>query len=124
MSDQRFRQCAALAAATTALAAACAVRPNPVLALGIAAGGLWSLANLWCLARMLAAWLGARARRRAVGWLLVKLILLYPAALALLSADPRLSPGFGLGFGIALVVIVAGVARAARQPAALPTHGR
>jgi hypothetical protein len=124
MSERVFRQLAGFAAAITTLAAASALRLDPVLALGIAAGGCWGLANLWCLARVLNAWLGAHSRRRAITWLLVKLAVLYPVAIATLSADPRLSPGFGLGFGVALVVVIAGIAWNVRRAAAVSSHGR
>jgi hypothetical protein len=124
MSERVFRQLAGIAAAIIALAAACALKPNPTFALGIAAGGCWSLANLWCLAKVLKAWLGVRSRRRAITWLLIKLAILYPLAIALLSANPRLSPGFGLGFSVALIVVIAGFAWNARPAGTLSPHGR
>ena len=111
MTDRIFMQLESIAAALTAAAAGLIWTAQPSLAAGIAAGGAWSVANLWCLSRVLAAWIGPEhSRRRAVAWLLVKLAILYPAALAVLSARHQLAPGFGIGFSLVLVVVIAGFA--------------
>ena len=63
----------AVLAAPSVLAAAVGHR---ALALGVLAGSVWNLANLWCLAHLMGAWLGARHfSRPALGWLLLKGIL-------------------------------------------------
>ena len=42
---------------------------NAQLALGVFAGAWWNAASLWCLARLLSAWLGPTpSRRRAISW--------------------------------------------------------
>ena len=111
MTDRIFVQLESIAAALAAAAAGLVWTAQPSLAAGIAAGGAWNLANLWCLSRVLAAWLGPEhSRRRAVAWLLVKLAILYPAALAVLGAHRQLAPGFGIGFSLVLVVVIAGFA--------------
>lgn len=112
-----------IAAVLAAVAAGLAWPLQPSLAAGIAAGGAWSLANLWCLSRVLSAWLGPEhSRRRAVGWLLVKVAVLYPAAFAVLSVHRQLAPGFGLGFTLVLAVVIAGFALRSRLP--VRPHGR
>lgn len=94
-------------------------------ALGMAAGGAWSLASLWCLARLLAAWLSpARSRRRVIGWLLVKLAVLYPLAVVFLQAHPRLAMSFGVGFTLALAVMACGFALHGVRAARAQSHGR
>lgn len=77
------------------------------MALGIAAGGLWNVANLWCLAKALHAWLQETpTTRRTVLWVLVKFPLLYGAAIALLL-KPTISPiGFAIGFSVILATCV------------------
>ena len=124
MIERRFLELEGCAAAATALAAVLAWTSSATLAMGIAAGGAWNLANLWCFSRLLAAWLGTHSRRRAIGWLAVKLAVVYPSAVVVLSAAPHLAVGFGIGFGLVLIMVTGGLARASRRPAALPTHGR
>lgn len=89
--------------------------------LGMAAGALWNLASLWCLARLLNAWLGPTpSTRRVVGWLCVKFPLLY-ALIVLLFQVPALSPaGFGVGFSLVLIAAGALLARGAVRPVASP----
>ena len=94
---------------------------GPMAASGVLAGGLWNLASLWCLAQLLAAWLGARpSRRRAILWLSVKFPLLYLAAFTLLRQPGFSLVGFGVGFSIVLAVAVVALAANARQM----VHGR
>ena len=124
MTERRFLQLEGCAAAATALVAVLAWTSSSTLAVGIVAGGAWNLANLWCFSRLLAAWLGTHSRRRAISWLVVKLAVVYPSAVIMLSAAPHLAVGFGIGFGCVLIMVTGGLARASRRPAALPIHGR
>lgn len=92
---------------------------------GACLGGAWMLANLWCLRRLLAAWLDpSRSRRRALWWLLLKVPVLY-AALFVLLTHSRVSPGwFGIGLTAVLTVVLG--RWALRMPAwpAGASHGR
>ena len=86
------------------------------LGVGIASGGLWNLASLWCLARMFAAWLGTPpSRKRAVVWLLLKLVVLYPAAWFLLQTSFSTPLTFGIGFTLVLILTLATFAVKARR---------
>lgn len=77
------------------------------LVLGMLAGGAWNLVNLYCLARLLRAWLGPqRSTRRVAAWLLAKFGVLYVMVFWLLRL-PTVSPvGFGLGFTVVLITAV------------------
>lgn len=93
------------------------------LAIGMLVGGAWHLASLWCLASLLAAWLGPqRSQRTVLGWLLVKFPLLYGAAILLLRHPSMSIAGFALGFTVVLVAVIAGVARG--LPRMMPSNGR
>lgn len=72
--------------------------------LSLLAGAAWNGANLWCLRRLLGAWLGPKhSTRRVVVWLLVKYPLLYALAFCLLR-QAQVSPvWFGCGFTLVLV---------------------
>ena len=104
---------------------------------GILAGAVWNLANLWCLTQLLTAWLGSKRsntrvigwphhlpqpplaassqqgrsapamRWQVVGWLLLKFPLLYLAAWLLLTRPFISLVGFGVGFTIVLVAVMA-----------------
>ncbi len=91
------------------------------LTVGIVAGILWNVASLWCLTRMLGAWLGPQpSRRRAIGWLLIKFPLLYLGAYVLLRH--AVSPiGFSIGFSLALIGALAWFVACAQRP---HVHGR
>ena len=114
--------------------AACALIAHvgwgPAAATGVLAGGGWNLASLWCLAQLLAAWLGpqptepAPSRRRAIVWLSVKFPLLYLAAFALLRQPGLSLIGFSVGFSLVLVIAVAALATHARQMVHGPTTWR
>ena len=77
--------------------------------MGITAGVAWNLLSLWSLAQLLKAWLGPTpSRPRVIGWLLVKIPLLYALAFVLVS-HPSISPlGFGLGFTASLALVLIG----------------
>jgi hypothetical protein len=95
------------------------------LLLGIIAGGAWNLINLWCLARMLHAWLGPRrSQRQAMMWLLVKFPLLYTAVFLLLRHPVVSVIGFGLGFTAVLAAAVIRLALDAQRVPMARSHGR
>ncbi len=74
------------------------------LGFGVVAGGAWNLASLWCLTRLLGAWLGPHpSRRRAIIWLLIKFPALYLTAFGLLWRLRVSVLGFGLGFTVVLL---------------------
>ena len=109
---------------------------------GIAAGALWNAASLWCLTRLLRAWLGPphalpgsleatrrtaaspMARWQGAGWVLVKFPLLYGLAIALLRSRAVSLLGFGVGFTLVLAIAVGWFAVAARRLTVPPSHGR
>jgi hypothetical protein len=74
---------------------------------GIVVGALWHITSLWCLARLLGAWLGPRpSRRRVLAWLLLKFPALYLFAAVCLRHSAISIVGFGIGFTIVLVVAI------------------
>jgi hypothetical protein len=94
-------------------------------AIGLVAGGVWNLASVWSLRRLLGAWLGpSPSRRRALLWLLVKFPLLYLLAVALLRSPQVSSVGFGLGFTLVLIAAIAQVVMQVRSRTARHPHGR
>ena len=104
MSDRFFRRLAGWSLAVVGgLSFAGVVFGDGRLALGLTAGGLWNMANLFCLGRLLTAWLGPQpSTRRVVGWLFVKFLGLYALAVWLLR-EPAIHPvGFGAGFTVVL----------------------
>ena len=73
-------------------------------AAGVALGGLWNLASLWCLAHMLQAWIGPKpSQRRALAWLLVKFPLLYAAIFFVFQTSFVPFQAFTVGFSVVLV---------------------
>ena len=113
-----------LAAAVLLVAAAASWLVAPRIVIGLLAGGVWNLANFWCLSRLLSVWVTPRAsRRRALGWLLVKFPLLY-GLLVLLVQMPSVSlVGFSLGFTAILAVAVGRCALPITRVMVQP-HGR
>jgi len=96
------------------------------LALGVLAGGLWNLASLWCLVRLLSAWLGRSASRpwQVAGWLLLKFPLLYLLVFSMRRAPAISLIGFGVGFTIVLAAAVAALACETRPLMAGRSHVR
>ena len=113
-----------LAAAVLLVAAAASWLVAPRIVIGLLAGGVWNLANFWCLSRLLYVWVTPRAsRRRALGWLLVKFPLLYVVVFLLLRAPSVSLVGFGLGFTAILAVAVGWCAFPIKRMIVQP-HGR
>src|SRR3989338_1762545 len=106
MTDQTLRGILLACLVTTAVAAMAGALFGVQVALGILAGGLWNVANVWCLARALGVWLSPKLapRRHQVGWFIVKFPLLYAALFGLVQLPGISLMGFGIGF---LVVITA-----------------
>lgn len=91
----------------------------------ILAGGLWNLASLWCLSRLLGAWLRPDPRRsRVLGWLVLKGALLALLIGAVLRAPWLSFIGFGIGFTVMLIIIVASFALHPRRLVTGQSHGR
>lgn len=94
-------------------------------AVGVVAGGGWNIASLWCLTRLLSAWLGPeRSRRRVLRWLLVKFPLLYALAILGLRTPGFSIVGFGIGFTVVLLVVVGRFALWSRRPVGTHPYGR
>ena len=92
------------------------------LLLSAAAGAAWNAASLFCLARLLRAWLGPQpSRRRVAGWLLVKCLLLYPLVVLILRHPAISCAAFGVGFTLVLIAAMGWMLL--RLPRALP-YGR
>ncbi len=112
------------AVAVVAFAAAATIWESRI-ALGVLAGGLWNLVSLWCLARLLNAWLGPHpSNPRVLAWLLVKFPLLYLLVWGLVRSPAVSLLGFGLGFSLVLVSIVGGFASHVRRMMPARSHGR
>ena len=94
------------------------------LLFGLLAGALWNAVSLWCLSRLLGAWLGpSPSRRLALIWLAVKGAL-YGAAWKLLSHPAVSLAGFGLGFTATLFAALVWAFLRAQRPALVRTHVR
>ena len=108
MTDRTLRGILLAGLVATAIAAMGGAPFGVQVALGILAGGLWNVANVWCLARALGVWLSPKLapRRHQIGWFIVKFPLLYAAVFGLVQLPGISLMGFGIGF---LVVIMATV---------------
>ncbi len=85
-------------------------------AAGVILGGVWNLASLWCLTRMLQAWLGPNpSQRRVIVWLLVKFPLLYAAIFLVFHTRIVSFQAFTAGFSVVLVGALAAILIRARQ---------
>ena len=95
------------------------------LAVGVIAGGAWTLVNLWCLSRALQAWLRIPVSKgRSIAWFVVKFPLLYAVAVALLMRSSVCSIGFGIGFTVVLICAMIGsVIVTSRAIQSAPSHG-
>jgi hypothetical protein len=120
MTEQLIQRIGRRTIIAVGIAAVAALPWGGRCALSLVAGGIWNLASLWLLTRLLGAWLGPRpSTRRAVGWLLLKFPMLYLAAFMLLHQPSVSVIGFGIGF---TVVLAAAVADAALQAGRITTR--
>ena len=126
MTDRTLKQLLLVGLAATACAALLGALWGIAVALSVAAGGLWNVANLWCLSRALAVWLKPQPapRRHQVGWFLVKFPLLYAAVFGLVKIPGISLVGFGIGFVAVIASAVSVALQALRSPQhSLPAHG-
>lgn len=92
---------------------------------GLLAGAAWNALSLWCLSRLLRAWLAPRlSHRRVAAWWLIKFPLLYAAAWFCLSRPAVSLAGFSLGFTLVLALAVGRLAFQAQRLVAARSHGR
>ena len=125
MNDETLTSLWLVAAAAVGLAAAVAGVIGGRLALGIAAGGTWNIASLWCLARLLSAWCRPRpSRRQVLGWFFLKFPLLYVAVFSLLRMPAVSLVGFSIGFSLVLFLAVGWVMIRVRRTALARPYGR
>ena len=126
MSDRTLVRAWRLAAIALLFSAVGAWAWHGRLALGILAGGLWNLASLWCLVRLLGAWLGQSPSRQwpVGGWLLLKGVLLCLLVGSMRHAQTLGLIGFGVGFTIVLAAVVGALACETRPLMAGRSHGR
>ena len=116
MNEALLKRLWMVAAAVLAFPVLAALVWAPPTALGVFAGGAWNIVNLWCLTRLLAAWLGPqRSQRRVIGWLLVKFLVLYGLACGLLQHPAVSILGFSIGFSVILATAVAFLALRGRS---------
>ena len=126
MTSDRFLKALGLAALVTLLITAIAAAIwGTRIAGGVLFGGAWNLASLWCLSRLLDAWLRPNSsRRRAVGWLLLKFPLLYLVVFGVMHAPTASLVGFGAGFTVVLAVVVGALAVNAQRMTMADSYGR
>ena len=113
-----------LSAAVLVIAALPAWWWGPRVVASMLVGGLWNVGSLWCLSQVLGAWLRPQPdKRRALGWLAVKIAWLAALGAMMLRAPWLSFMGFGIGLTVVLVVVIAGLGLRANFLAA-PPHGR
>jgi len=125
MTERTLRTLLLVGSGTVGLAASMSLWWGPSVSLGVLAGGLWNLVNLWCLARTLRVWFASTPpRRRVVAWFVVKFPLLYLAAVGVLMIPGLSVVGFGVGFLVLLAsVLVTTLVRLQRMTQSVPSHG-
>ena len=120
-----LRQRWVIAASALVIAALPGWMWGPRVVGSILAGGLWNLASLWCLTRLLGVWLRPDpSRNRLLGWLALKSAWLALLIGAVLRAPWLSFIGFGIGFTIMLIIIVASFALPSRRLLTGQSHGR
>ena len=95
------------------------------LLVGLLAGAAWNALSLYCLSRLLRAWLApSLSPRRAAAWFLVKFPLLYAAAWFCLSRPAVSLIGFSLGFTAVLLIVLAWAILRVQRMTVARSHGR
>lgn len=85
-------------------------------AVGVIAGGAWNLASLWCLTRLLQAWIGPKpSQKKAVFWVLVKFPLLYSAIFIVFHTRLFSLAAFSVGFSVVLLIALGAFISGMRQ---------
>lgn len=83
---------------------------SPGWAAAFALASLWSVANVWAIARLVVAFTTERTRAQSALWALVKFPVLYGAGFLLLMAYPwrelGLTSGLAIGFHVIFAVFV------------------
>ena len=126
MTDRTLKPLLLVGLAATGCAALVSAPWGIAVALSVVVGGLWNVANLWCLSRALTVWLKPQPapRRHQVGWFLVKFPLIYAAVFGLVKIPGISLVGFGIGFVVVIASAVGVTLKALRSPQnSLPAHG-
>jgi hypothetical protein len=126
MTDRTLKQLLLVGSAATGCTALVSMAWGIAVALSIVAGGMWNVANLWCLSRALGVWLKPQQapRRQRIGWFLVKFPLLYAAVFGLVKIPGISLIGFGIGFIVVIMSAVFVTLKALRSSQhSLPAHG-
>ena len=125
MNERALLKVWGVAASTLVIAATPAWLWGPRAVIGVLVGGVWNLASLWCLVHLLTAWLGPHpSRRRAIGWLLLKVALLALLVFGMLRRPGLSIAGFCVGLSVVLVVVVGHFALHAQRIVVDRSHGR
>jgi hypothetical protein len=125
MHEDQLKRGWGSAAAAALFAAGVAWPVESRVASGLAAGAAWNLASLFCLHRLLRAWLAKPpSRRRVLLWFGLKFPLLYGLALSLFRASAPFLIGFGLGFTVVLLVMLGWALAQARLALTGGAHAR
>ena len=123
MAERSLLNVWGLAASTVVIAATPAWVWGPRVVLSVLVGGAWNLASVWCLARLLGAWLGPQpSTRRAIAWLFMKGGLLAFLLFGILRSPAISVVGLCIGFTVALVVVVGNLARRAQRIVPPPVY--
>ena len=101
------------------LAAVLGITGSPLRGGGFLAGALWNIANLWLLHALALAW-GREQRRRALLLLAGKLLILYPAGLALAMSGIFSLVAIIAGFSWPFLILVVYAAWPGRATPAAP----
>lgn len=113
-----------LAAAVLVIASLPAWWWGPSVVASMLTGGLWNLASLWGLSRLLGVWVRPDPdKRQALGWLAAKLAWIGVLIGAILRAPWLSFAGFGAGVTVVLIVVVASLGIQANTRTSHP-HGR
>ena len=127
MIDDLFKRVTVIGGALAAAVAVATLFAGIGVGAGVLVGGVWNLLSLWCLIRLLEAWIGPNAsRRRAIPWAFVKFPALYLLAYAAFHIPGLSVVGFTIGFTVVLAAAVLVLALSLQRLVAHPrkAHGR